>query len=159
MAKVKFKMSLKELSFEFEGDPELGSRLQTEIGKSLTALAETQHKLLSPDPNIIDAEIISSSGNGKAKKSQRARRPKGGTCRSLLIELRQTGFFGEKRDVNAIREELAKMGHNFKANAISAALLPLCQQKILKRENNEGGKFEYEAGPASVDSGNTEDSE
>lgn len=159
MGKVKFKMSLKELSFEFEGDPEIGSRLHNEINKSFNAIAEAQHKLLPHDPNVIDALPSSPNGNGKAKRTSRARRPKGNSCGSLCIELRTTGYFAQKRDINAIRDELVKMGHNFKPNVISGSLLPLCKKKILKREKNEAGKFEYEAGEADVDTGNGEDAE
>jgi hypothetical protein len=159
VAKVKFEMSLEKLSFKFEGDPELGSKLQTEIGKSFTALAETQAKLLPHDPDVIDTEPVTSNGNGKSKRAYRPRRPKSEGCRSLIVGLRRSGFFTEKRDINAIRAELAKSGHNFKPNEIASTLIPICKKRILKRDQNESGNYEYEQGDADVDSGNGEDSE
>jgi hypothetical protein len=159
MSKIKFKMALKELSFEYEGDPEIGQRLQTDIRKSLTALTHTQERILPPDPNVIDADSAPTTENGKTKRSYRPRRPKSKSCRSLIVGLRQAGFFAEKRDANSIREELAKSGHNFKPNEISAALIPICQNRILKRDQVDGGNYEYEQGDADVDTGNSEDTE
>jgi hypothetical protein len=161
MGKAKFKMSVKEISFEFEGDVEMGRQIQTDITKTLATLGNAQARLLPPDPNVIEAEIVNppENGNGKAKRNYRPRRPKAKSCRSLIVGLRQSGFFSEKRDANVIREELAKSGHNFKPNEISAALIPLCQNRILKRDQIEGGNYEYEQGDANVDTGNGEDAE
>ena len=160
--KIKFKMSLKELSFEFEGDIETGQRIQTDIRKSLTALTHSPATVLPADPNLIEGEVASSNGNGKPAKigrSYKPRRGKANTPRALIVRLRQTGFFTQKRDASSIQTELAKQGHNFKPNEISAALIGICKKQILKRDQGEGGKFEYEAGDADVDAGASEDAE
>jgi hypothetical protein len=154
-------MCLKELSFEFEGDIETGQRLQSDIRKSLTALTHTQERVLPHDPEVIEVELAAAAGNGKPPKArtQRTRRPKANSCRIQVIEMRRAGFFSQKRELSSIQAELANLGHNFKPNEISAVLPALCQKKILKRDKNEGGNFEYEQGETDVGTGDGEDAE
>lgn len=158
--KIKFKMTLKELSFEFEGDVETGQRIQTDIRKSLTALTHSPATVLPTDQNVIEAEAAPAltNGNGKPAKSRKTRRPKGDSAQSLITDLRQSGFFDDKRDTNAIREELIKSGHNFESKEIAAALIPLLKKKILKRDKGESGNFEYLKGDADVENGTSEES-
>jgi hypothetical protein len=159
--KIKFKMSLKELSFEFEGDVETGQRIQSDIRKSLTSLTHSPAAVIPPDPNVIDGEVVpaltNDNANGKASKQRRNRRPKGDSAQALIIGLRHSGFFDQKRDAGSIREELKKSGHNFEAKEIAASLIPICKKRILKRDKAEGGNYEYEKGDADAENGTGED--
>lgn len=158
MGKAKFKMSVKDISFEFEGDVDIGRRIQTDITKSLVALTHAQTRLLPLDPNIIDAEQVKPIEITKSR-SNRGRRSKEKAPRNLIVGLRAAGFFDQKRDIGAVQAELAKKGHTFKQNGLSSALIALCQQNVLKRDKNEGGTYEYERGEANVDLGSSEDAE
>jgi hypothetical protein len=146
--KIKFEMTVKELSFKFEGDVETGQRIQSDMKKTLTALANAQDRLLPHDPSVIEVEATNVTDNGKAGRgrSSRPRRPKANTPRTLVIGLRNEGFFDEKRDISAIQAELQKKGRNFEGNELSPALIALTQKDILKRDKNAEGIFEYERG-------------
>jgi hypothetical protein len=157
--KIKFKMSIEKLAFEFEGDVETGQRIQSEIKKTITNLAHTQERLLPHDPNVID-EVPAAQTNGtKAKKQSRSRRPKANTPRATMVTLRAEGFFDTKRDIGAIQEVLSTRGRNFKSNELSPALVALVQKNILKREKNESGQYEYEKGPNDDVGGSAEETE
>jgi hypothetical protein len=157
--KIKFKMSIKELSFDFEGDVETGQRIQNEIKKTLTAIAHTQEKLLPADPNVIDVEASPPGANGKKVRGPRKTRTKGNSPRGLVIALRQEGYFDEKRDANTIQAKLETMGRKLKGNELSPALIALTQKKILKREKNAENVYEYEKGPNDDVGSSTEEAE
>jgi hypothetical protein len=164
--KIKFKMSVKELSFEFEGDIETGQRIQNDIRKSLAALTHSPTAVLPADQDVIESEFAPAlengkpaPDNGKVIKPRRTRRGKANSPRTLIAGLRRSGFFTQKRDLNAIRDELARSGHNFKPNELSAAVIPLCKKGILKRDQGENGNYEYVQGEADVDIGTGEDAE
>jgi hypothetical protein len=76
-----------------------------------------------------------------------ARRSSGASPTALLIGLRTEGFFGEKREISAIVDELHKKGYgSMKSSDISGKLGQLVRKEVLKREKNEGGNWVYEAG-------------
>lgn len=74
----------------------------------------------------------------------------------MTLDLVRAGFFSEKRDLNAIQSALAANGHTFKPNEISGVSLSLTKKKVLKRQENEGGNWEYERGDGDVDAGSGE---
>ena len=58
--KIKFKVSIKELSFEYEGAREVGQALQAGLSRSLAGLVDTQRTVMLPAPAIHDQ----ANGNG-----------------------------------------------------------------------------------------------
>jgi hypothetical protein len=58
MGKIKFKLSVKELSFEFEGDQETGQRFQNSISKTLNSLTETPNNVIEVESKVINEEKL-----------------------------------------------------------------------------------------------------
>ena len=136
MGKIKFKLSVKELSFEFEGDQETGQRFQNSISKTLNSLTETPNQVIDVQARSISDETkllseISSNGsskrrrrskktkeinldeNGNPVKSARQTRPSGQSCRALTRSLVEGNFFSENRATGDVREELSKKRTSF----------------------------------------------
>lgn len=160
MKKVKFRMSIEKLSFEYEGDQETGQNIQQSIQRTLGSLVETQNRLVAPDLNTLEVEAVQVPDNGSAKtRTSRPRRPKGTSARSLILGLREQGFFDQNRAIGDIQTELSKNAHNFKQNHISAALTSLIQKRYLKRDKNDKGNYEYQRGEFNGEPGDHEDAE
>ena len=64
--KIKFKMSVKEVAFEFEGDLETGQRIQAGINRTLTSLTEQPERLLPNFQEPIDVKLKAVEENGRA---------------------------------------------------------------------------------------------
>ncbi len=74
MGKIKFKLSVKELSFEFEGDQETGLRFQNAVNKTLNSLADTPNNIIDVESRVITDEnlLLPSSTPRKRRKNKRA---------------------------------------------------------------------------------------
>lgn len=160
MGKIKFKLSVKELSFEFEGDQETGQRFQNSISKTLNSLTETPNHVIDIEAKTVadEAKLLSdNSTNGSVKKRKRRAkktndavidengnevkpkrhsRPSGQSCYALTRGLITENYFAENRTTANVREELAKKGHHFESNHISSVLLQLTKSEELKRDKN-----------------------
>lgn len=161
MGKIKFKLSVKELSFEFEGDQETGQRFQNSISKTLNSLTETPNHVIDVEARTISdtaKKILSetSTSNGSSKRRKRNKktadvvldengnpikavrhtRPSGQSCYALTRNLIEENFFSENRTTNETREELAKRGHHFQSKDVSSVLLRLLKNNELIREKN-----------------------
>lgn len=166
MGKIKFKLSVKELSFEFEGDQETGQRFQNSISKTLNSLTETPNNVIDVEAKIISEQprlLTENSSNGSSKrrkakkpaeivldengnpvKSARHTRPSGQSCHALIKSLIEENFFSQNRSTGDVREELSKRGHHFESKNISSVLLKLTQNKLLKREKNAEDIWVYQ---------------
>ncbi|MGI8670845.1 MAG: hypothetical protein ACR2J3_13525 [Aridibacter sp.] len=179
MAKIKFKLSLKELNFEFEGDQEVGQRFQNSISKTLNSITETPNQVIDVEAKsvnddyllpqssensntpkrkqrgkrlkAIDANATSSeNGNGNLfEKTKRTNRPKGQSARDQVVVLIQSGFFSSYRSVADIQDSLSKKGHNFNSGEISPSLLRLTKKNYLIRDDSSG-KWQYKKGEVDV---------
>lgn len=174
MGKIKFKLSVKELSFEFEGDQETGQRFQNSISKTLNSLTDTPNHVIDVEarqindiPKLLEGQngnssssktrrrkskkVPTASQNGEAGESDEASRPrsKRTSIKPLYFALIREGFFDNKRGAGDIRQELSKKGFNFEANEVSAHLLPLTQSGYLSRDDSSG-KWEYWKGNVDV---------
>ncbi len=165
--KIKFEMTLKELTFKFEGDYEQGQRLQLGINKTLGDLGRLQgiaagHEeakvieappLATPrtsrrrkrKPEAADGKPVDSeSGNQEIPQQNNAsdRRTSGVSPTKLLIKLRKNGFFSEPKTSGQLVSELNRSGHtSIKDSDLSAPLLRLCQRNILSRDKPNGVKI------------------
>jgi hypothetical protein len=174
--KVKFKVSIKELVFEYEGDNERAQILQGRITETLGSLAAAQAdaiditpaRQLPAAPSVgippkkrrrsrkpaVDgdgtASTTSDDGAGAVSldedKASRKRRPRGSSYRGQVANLLNGGFFKEKRTGEEVRDELIRVGHNFPMNRINDALLALTQKHKLSRTTNAHSVWEYENG-------------
>lgn len=178
MAKIKFKMSIEKFAFEYEGDQEKAEKLQSGINNFFGSLAETQNQIIDVDARRIEPKnlISDSAGNSTSPKKhkRRAKKSSSGSAsgdasdessaestrssrsnkplRPLLVRLIQDNFFSERRPVGAIREELAKKGHNFESRGIATGLLMLTRDEYLERDNSSGN-WEYWKGRVDVPAG------
>ena len=125
--KIKFKVSIKELSFEFEGTREVGQALQAGLNRSLGRLLDTQRVAMAlpsptPAPTLFDTggpvetptnghAPDSPARNGKptpaAEKPKRTRKSGNETAMGLLRGLITDGYFKEARTVDNDRPERA----------------------------------------------------
>lgn len=166
MAKIKFKLSLKELNFEFEGDQEVGQRFQNSISKTLNSLTDTPNQVIDVEatqvndiPKLLESQngnsasktrrrrskkVSAVSQNGEAVESDEVSRPrsKRTSIKPLYFALIREGFFDSRRGASDVRQELSKKGFNFEANEVAAHLLPLTQGGYLSRDDSSG-KWEY----------------
>jgi hypothetical protein len=163
--KTKFKISIKELSIEFEGDKETGHDVQQGIQQSLSNILGTQQSALTLEhqPQVIDGPIEL----GKPKRKRRHQSPtnntmdgqtpktsngqsrprrKGDSAGSQILVLIADSFFSQDRGLSGIRDQLALKGHNFSLPNVSAAVLPLVKDQRLIRKGNKGA-YRYIKGP------------
>lgn len=158
---IKFKVTLKELSIEFEGSREVGQALQTGLNRSLGSLMDMQRAatalpagLPPPRATLFDAHDASDdTGNGQsavtpppAEKPKKQRKGNGSSLTTLLRELKTQNFFNEPRTVEAVRERLKLRGHNHPDKTISSRLLGLTQKNELFRDQ-DGERFVYKDTP------------
>src|SRR5690349_20934218 len=140
--KVKFKVSIKELVFEYEGDRDRAQALQVRITDTLGSLAAAQSdaiditpaRQLAPAPPVViptkrrrhsrrvspigdDVLVVTSDKDGGNEslenKPGRKRRQRGTSYRGQVSILLGEGFFNQKRTGEAVRDELIRRGHNF----------------------------------------------
>lgn len=169
MGKIKFKLSVKELSFEFEGDQDTGQRFQNSISKTLNSLTETPNHVIDIEARTVadTSKFLSenSSSNGSSKRRKRNKkptetvldengnpikpvrqtRPTGQSCSALTKGLVAEGFFSQNRITSEVREELSKKGHHFKSNHISSVLLKMTKSSDLERDKNAEDIWVYRA--------------
>ncbi len=164
--KIKFKVSIKELSFEFEGTREVGQALQAGLNRSLGSLLDTQRVAMAipagpaltavntpplvDDPPGRDDVPNGHAPNGHAIPAARAEKVKkprksGETAMTLLRGLIAEGFFKEVRTVEDIREKLRLGGHT-NPGGLTARLPELAKKKVLFRVENKDG-FIYKDTP------------
>ncbi len=174
MGKIKFKLSVKELSFEFEGDQETGLRFQSAVNKTLNSLADTPNNIIDVESRVINDENLllpsstprkrrkskrvtasnGSSENGEMGESDGEKRPRthrsrANSGRSLIIKLIQADYFSTFRSVSDVLSELEKKGHRFDQGHTSTDLLRLTQKDYLIRDNSSGN-WQYKKGTVDV---------
>lgn len=171
--KIKFEMSLKELTFKFEGDYEQGQRLQLGINKTLSDFAKLQGTAAGfDDSKLIDAAppaaritrrrkkkneqhdvkndgVQTGASEGDAVPSDTQRRSGGESPTKLLTDLRRKGFFAEARTTSEVVSELQRSGHtSIQQSDLTAPLIRLCKREVLKRDKPPGeDSWNYTAGP------------
>ncbi len=139
--KIKFEMTLKELTFKFEGDYEQGQRLQVGINKTLTDLGKLQGAAAgfedAKEVKVIETStVLPKSSRRRRRKSespesagengigateqptsengnggQGERRSSGVSPTQLLLGLRKTGYFSQSRTSGQVVTELNRQGH------------------------------------------------
>jgi hypothetical protein len=168
--KVKFKISIKELSVEFEGDIQTAERIQQQVTGAINNLATAPNRLISsgqqhPSTDVIDvsparrrrrrrssaveggreegasAQVPGANG-GEDSSNRKAVRPGEGQ-KALISALVSSGFFSKQRTVGDIRAQLSKKGHSFKSNEISPTLGRLTREGILQRDMGATNQWVY----------------
>src|SRR5690349_14409555 len=115
--KIKFKVSIKELSFEYEGTREVGQALQAGLSRSLANLVDTQRTAMLPAPPRPVQDLGNGDGNGDGpvvidqppqpvQKAKKPRKMTGVSHIGLLRGLKAENYFSEPRSVEIIREKL-----------------------------------------------------
>ncbi|MGL4555837.1 MAG: hypothetical protein ACRC33_32105 [Gemmataceae bacterium] len=155
--KIKFKVTLEKLSFEYEGTREVGQALQAGLSRSLANLVDTQRTAMLPAPPVPVHEMSNGNGDGPSpvvidqsprpvQKPKKSRKMTGVSHIGLLRGLKAEGYFGEPRPVEMLREKLKEKGHTLKDSLISARLLDMIQKDELHRKQ-EGGSWLYKDKP------------
>jgi hypothetical protein len=156
--KIKFKVSIKELSFEYEGSREVGQALQTGLNQSLARLMDTQRTVMAlpngttpPATEIVDGDGAAAppaapTPAAPAEKVKKPRRTNGVSLINILRELKQERYFNEPRSAESIREKVRLKGHTFSASTVAARLQDLTKKKELHRAESEEG-FVYKDTP------------
>jgi hypothetical protein len=169
--KIKFEMTLKDLSFKFEGDYEQGQRIQTGITRALSDIANIQSNAMGAKPAALidlqpanvppsrrkrkrkqdgDAEADSpADGNGDSEShgggSQRRSSTEAPT--QLLLGLRKAGFFETARTASHILGHLATKGHTGLGHSdLTSPLSKLCQRDVLVRSKPDHKTWHYANG-------------
>lgn len=148
---VKFKFSIKEISFEFEGDEDIAQVAQRGIERLVDGLTNTQNQILGVEsetsvglpttPSVIDGKAKTSTSS--SSKGTRKRGPKGDGAGSWIFSLAEGGFFSQYRSIAEIQAELTNRGKNFESKNLASALKQLTEKKVLVRKKNDSGNFVY----------------
>jgi hypothetical protein len=165
LRKTKFKVSIKELTFEFEGSHEEAQEVQDGLRQTLDGLMNTQARVLGhreeplrvvevPRPAAVAAapaaaEARPEAGDGNGERTKpRPRRAKSESPTALMREMKTEGFFSQARSVSEIQERLKLKGHTVRVSTVSARLQELTKKKELFRDNGgEEGNFVYKDTP------------
>jgi hypothetical protein len=157
--KIKFEMSVKEITFKFEGDYEQGQRLQSGISKTLGELGKLQTMAVgAEEPKQITGSVTTlpkrrsrrkrtedadsnaengPQGNGADQGHGEERRSTGTSVSQLLRGLRETGFFSNPKTTKEIVSHLATAGHTgVRSSSLTATLQNLVRKNELKRAKN-----------------------
>ncbi|HWY85913.1 MAG TPA: hypothetical protein VNX28_04265 [Gemmataceae bacterium] len=134
--KIKFKVSIKELSFEYEGTREVGQAIQAGLSRSLAGLVDTQRTAMLPVPTLSVHDHVNGNGHESnssvidqpGEKSKKPRKSSGVSLIGLLRDLKTEKFFGEPRSLEMLRDKLKTKGHTFRDSTISARLLDLTKK-------------------------------
>lgn len=161
--KMKFEISLKELTFKFEGDFEQGQRIQTGISRALGDITKLQDAATGiQEPRQIQGPVINvprrksrkrrAEANGEATtgsdedgaEEAEERRSTGTSGTGLLQTLRVEGFFGNPQTTKKIVSHLATTGHtSIRTSDLTKPLLKMLQRKELKRAYDTNHVWEY----------------
>jgi hypothetical protein len=161
--KIKFKVSIKELSFEYEGTREVGQALQAGLSRSLAGLVDTQRTVMLPSPALPLHDQVNGNGDGHividqppqpAEKPKKPRKMSGVSLIGLLRDLKTEKYFGEPRSVDVLREKLKTKGHTYRDSTISARLLDMTKKNELFR-NIVGEIWLYKDTPFNESPGTT----
>jgi hypothetical protein len=159
--KSKLKISIKELSFEFEGSREEAQAVQHGLQQTLGSLMNTQARVLThrfDAPQVIDAVPVDTmatgdersaavNGNDEKPKVPRQRRGKGPSMASLLTGLKQEGVFSQPRTGAEIVAHLKdNKGHNARQSTVLTELQRMTQRGDLFRTSN-GDTYIYKDSP------------
>jgi hypothetical protein len=144
--KIKFKISIKELTFEYEGTREVGQALQAGLSRSLAGLVDTQKTVMLPVSSLPapipekengTTEVPAVSPPGE--KAKKPRKSNGSSITNLILELKGERYFVEPRTSENIREKLKTKGHNILSSSMSGPLQKLTQKSELHRQQSEEG--------------------
>jgi hypothetical protein len=153
--RIKFKVSLKELSFEFEGSRDIGQALQSGLNRSLAQLLDTQRTVLAlstqKEPLVESEELngdhepVPENPASPGKTPKRPRRT-GPNLAGLVRELKAEDYFKEPKTMSNIIDVLKVKGHIVKPNSLSGRLQTMAQNKELYRQQTDDG-FVYKDSP------------
>jgi hypothetical protein len=167
--KMKFEISIKELTFKFEGDFEQGQRIQTGISRALgdisrlqdtaTGLQEPTKQIQGPVIDVpkrkykkrraatADAETPNEGAEGEAQgqaEESGERRTTGTSFKELLQSLKQDGFFNTPQTTKQMVQHFSASGHtSVKTTDLTAPLARMTRGKELKRVKNEDDVWAY----------------
>jgi len=169
--KVKFEMTLKELTFKFEGDYEKGTQLQQGISRTLGDFARLQNQASGTDDprdakpvsaTVVDGKTArrrrrrpspasgaegASDGDGEGGENGQ-RKSSGISIKQLLLDLKAQQFFQQPHTNSQVVAELNRKGHtHIRDNHLTSPLKRLCTADILRREQNAEGVWTYLDGP------------
>jgi predicted transcriptional regulator len=105
-------MKVGEVEFEVECDEE---QLQSAVGKILSTVTE----------KLREAPFLAEKSAG----IQRAE-----TCKGIIQELWNGGFFEAGRELGEVHSEMARKGFHYDRTAVAHALIDLVKEGILTRE-------------------------
>lgn len=85
------------------------------------------------------------SDEASAKRARKSSRASGAPGTYTMVgDLLSKGYFKQARTIGAIATHCGTaLGHHYKANEISPALLRYLRDQKLKREKNKDGQYEY----------------
>ncbi len=118
---IRLKMTIGEVEAEIECEE---SQLQSAVEDLVTAL-QKQSETLSKISNI--------------SKSQKTI-PKKQTCKTIITELWEEGWFSVSRNLGEVHEEMARQGYHYDRTAVAHTLVDLVREGVLTRQ---GGARQY----------------
>jgi len=118
---IRLKLKIGDVEAEIECEE---SQLQSAVEKVVTAL-QKQSETLSKISSI--------------STSQRAV-PKKQTCKTIITELWEEGWFSVSRNLGEVHEEMARRGYHYDRTAVAHTLVDLVRDGLLTRQ---GGARQY----------------
>ena len=152
-SKIKMKLSLKELTIEFEGDRETAEKIGVSITKTLDGLKSAPEAVIGDGPAQLPLAALdvtaterrrkkrssSSRGSGDADGSAR-----NGSIPDAVTRLRDDGYFDEPRRVKDLIGKFGELGHSYKVGDLSPVLIRLTRTNVLARaKNKQTNQWEY----------------
>lgn len=159
---IKFKLAIKEISFEFEGDRELAGSIQSRFSQAIGGLNALPGVVLGSVPR---AQVDGDTGGGTDVAPSKRRRRRvvntsglfstDGAAQShsgvpaLIAKLITDGYFQQERTIGDIRSKLSERGFSLAANEISPTLVSFTRKDYLsRRKDTEANQYVYKKGNA-----------
>lgn len=152
-SKIKLKLSVKELTIEFEGDRQTAEKIGGSITKTLDALKAAPEAVIGSGPAQLPLAALDVTATEKRKKrrssgargsSESEGRAKNGSIPDAITKLRDDGYFDEPRRVGDLIGKFGELGHSYKVGDLSPVLIRLTRNKVLTRTKNKAtNQWEY----------------
>jgi hypothetical protein len=116
------------------------------MAKAKISMADGTEITIEGDPSEVAAIVQKVSGfavsSGHNQAGQQKRTPKEKRLRSsptdLILSLADGGFFKTPKDLAAIKEGLAEIGHIYAVQTLSSILFKMVRRRYLRRVKEDG---------------------
>lgn len=109
-------------------------RVKITVGKTNVEIEAPPEILEKAVRNVMSALGVAQASEPESVQQKPYKPPEGLTCRALVEDMVNEGWFNSPKTLSEVVEELARKGYHYDATAVSHVLLDLVREGMLIRE-------------------------